>query len=255
MNKYTHTHRDTHTHTQTHTHTHTHTETHTHTHSLHMSDITPPTLYTHCPTYIAGYGNTKLYSNTRSYSTFDTHSCIHTTIHPNIHGGLLLSQGHCKHQVLGDGNCLFSYLSHQLYGTVEYYSQLYWLVQLIEKNDSTYQKYWIKRMDWGNVTFGDHMQQVKNNWSWGTLVELQASSDYFSVPIYVWLKEPIRIVQWEKKAIPWNQNYVTTSTCALPHPIFPFTMHLELAFESHHSVNCIRSNWATEVKYLSVHVN
>ena len=56
--------------------------THTHTHSLHMSDITPPTLYTHCPTYIVGYGNTKLYSNTRSYSTFDTHSCIHTTNPP-----------------------------------------------------------------------------------------------------------------------------------------------------------------------------
>jgi len=44
-------------------------------------------------------------------------------------------------------------------------------------------------MDWGNVTFGDHMQRVKNN---GTLLELQASSDYFSVPIYIWLKEPIR---------------------------------------------------------------
>ena len=95
-----------------------------------------------------------------------------------------------------------------------------------EKNDSTYKKYWIKRTDWGNVTFCDHMQRVQ--------IYLQASSDYFSVPIYVWLKEPIRIVQWEKKAIPWNQNYVTTSTCALPHPIFPFTMHLELAFESHH---------------------
>ena len=36
------------------------THTHTHTHSLHMSDITPPTLYSHCPTFIVGYGNTKL---------------------------------------------------------------------------------------------------------------------------------------------------------------------------------------------------
>jgi len=43
------------------------------------------------------------------------------------------------------------------------------------------------------------------------------------------------IVQWEKKAIPRNQNLVnTSSTCALPHPIFPFTRgHLELTFESH----------------------
>jgi len=40
-------------------------------------------------------------------------------------GDFLLSQGRCKHQDLGDGNCLFSSLSHQLNGTVEYYSQLW----------------------------------------------------------------------------------------------------------------------------------
>jgi len=63
-------------------------------------------------------------------------------------GDFLLSQGRCKHQVLGDGYCLFSSLSHQLYGTVEYYSQIrYRLVQLIEKNDSTYRKYWIKSLN------------------------------------------------------------------------------------------------------------
>ena len=77
-----------------------------------------------------------------------------------------------------------------------------------------------------------HMFARKNNGSWGTLLELQASSDYFSVP-YVCLKNPSGIVQ----TIPQNQNLVPTSTCALPHPIFPFTRgHLELAFESHYNL-------------------
>ena len=135
-------------------------------------------------------------------------------------GDFLLSQGRCKHQVLGDGNCLFSSLSHQLYGTVEYYSQLWsGLVQLIEKNDSTYWKYWIKRMDWGNVTFGDHMQWVKNN---GTYLNCKHPVTISLCLSIYGSKNPSGIVQWEKKAIPRNQNLVTTSsTCALPHPIFP----------------------------------
>ncbi len=152
-------------------------------------------------------------------------------------GDFLLSQGRCKHEVLGDGNCLFSSLSHQLYGTAEHHSQIRsGLVQLIQKNESVYRNYWIEgTTDGRKVSFDEHTQCVKNNGSWGTLLELQASSDYFSVPIYVCAKNPSGIVQWDKKAIPRNHDVIQTSTCTLPQPVFPFTRgHLELAFESHH---------------------
>ena len=162
-------------------------------------------------------------------------------------GDFLFSQDHCKHQVRGDGNCLFSSLSHQLYGTVEYHSQLrFGLVKLIEKNDSIYRKYWIEgTTDGENVTFDEHIQRVKNIGGWGTLLEIQASSDYFSVPIYVCAKNPPGIVQWEKKAIPRNHNMVYT--CTLLQVIFPFTRgHVELVFGSHHYDSVIpRKNMLT----------
>jgi len=149
-------------------------------------------------------------------------------------GDFLLSQGRCKHQVLGDGNCLFSSLSHQLYGTVEYYNQLrYGLVQLIEKNDSTHRKYWIKEWTGGMLHLVTTCNESKTMVPYLNCKHPVTISQFLSV---YGSKKPSGIVQWEKKAVLWNQNLVSTSsTCALPHPIFPFTRgHIELAFESHH---------------------
>ena len=82
---------------------------------------------------------------------------------------------------MGDGNCMFCAIAHQLYGTDQQHSQLHLILQdIIEKNAMHYEPLWI-----GKDTFSTHVNQIKLTGVWGTQVELQATSDLVGVPVYV----------------------------------------------------------------------
>ena len=94
----------------------------------------------------------------------------------------LESQGRTVYRVLGDGNCMFKSLSHQLHGTEDKHSDVHLVVQkVMEENMEKYNSYWIQI----ETTFSQHVQLIKNKGVWGTQVELLAASDYYQLPIFV----------------------------------------------------------------------
>ena len=90
-------------------------------------------------------------------------------------------QGRTVDRVLGDGNCMFRSLSHQIYGMEEHQS-IRLTLQVLEENLDTYEKYWIQT----GVSFPLHVQRLKNQGVWGTYVELLAASDYYQVPVCIY---------------------------------------------------------------------
>ena len=82
---------------------------------------------------------------------------------------------------MGDGNCMFRAIAHQLYGSDQQHSQLWLTLQeVIEKNSKDYKPLWI-----GKDTFSTHVNQIKLAGVWGTQVELQVTSDLLDVPVYI----------------------------------------------------------------------
>ena len=107
----------------------------------------------------------------------DKQSCPSMTI-----SQFLRSQGRTVYHVLGDGNCMFRSLSHQIYGTENEHRNIrLTLQQVLEENMETYKKFWIQ-MD---TSFSLHVQMLKSQGVWGTHVELLAASDYYQYPVYI----------------------------------------------------------------------
>ena len=65
------------------------------------------------------------------------------------------------------------------------------LHKTIQSNGDLYRCLWI-----GNGTFAEHMDNVKACGVWGTQVELQATSDFFGVPVYVGMLNSTGIYYW-----------------------------------------------------------
>lgn len=142
----------------------------------------------------------------------------------------LESQGRSVYHVLGDGNCMFRSLSHQLHGTEDKHSDVRFVVhKVMEENMETYNSYWIQ-MD---TTFSQHVQLIKNKGVWGTQVELLAVSDYYQLPVYVCAASPSGTYKWHIfKPDPKRQP---ASRSLPPKITLPFTKdHIEIAHSTDH---------------------
>lgn len=132
------------------------------------------------------------------------------------------------HHVLGDGNCMFRAISHQLYGTEDQHLQIrHALHNFIEENKANYEGYWID----STISYSSHLQHIKNPGSWGTELELKAVSDYLFLPTFVCSPNvTTKAYRWEK----FNPSRSISGACKLSKvPSLPFTLrHIELAHSS-----------------------
>ena len=140
----------------------------------------------------------------------------------------LYSQSRQRHCVLGDGNCMFRAISHQLYATEDHHAQLrQCLCQSIEQNKINYEVYWID----SSVSYTNHLQQLMHQGSWGTQLELKAISDYLSVPLFLCSPHvSTRAYRWVKYAPSLSTS---RQDMTLPPFTLPFTVnHIEIAHSS-----------------------
>ena len=105
----------------------------------------------------------------------------------------IVSQGSVS--VIGDGNCLFRVISHQLYANEDLHIQLRQsLHRYINQHQSEYEVYWID----STISYSQHLQQLMCLGSWGTQLELQAFSDYLSLPLFFCSPHPqTRAYSWK----------------------------------------------------------
>ena len=133
-----------------------------------------------------------------------------------------------RHTVTGDGNCFFRACSHQLYSTEVYHSELRQSLQeYIQDNYSKYEIYWLDC----NLSYSDHVQQLKTQGTWATQLELQAFCDSICLPIFVCSPNvQTRAYCWGKFT-PSTHN--RNAGINLPLSGLPFTVdHLEIAHSS-----------------------
>ena len=144
-------------------------------------------------------------------------------------------QGRSVHRVLGDGNCMFRSLSHQIYGTEDEHLNIRLILQqVLEENLETYEKFWIQT----DVPFSVHVQQLKNQGVWGTHVELLAATDYYQIPVYILCTV---YGSTGKLTCTWHMfnsqpsRYSPSTSLRANHLPLPFTKdHIELAHSADH---------------------
>ena len=95
----------------------------------------------------------------------------------------LHQQGRSIERVLGDGNCLFRSLSHQLTGTQDHHLILR---KTITKFEQSYYGMFQQLHNTINRTpFSSHIKNMKKTCIWGTTVEIIATATLFQVDIYI----------------------------------------------------------------------
>ena len=142
-------------------------------------------------------------------------------------GDFLYTQSRKCRSVLGDGNCLFRAVSHQLYGSEDQHLQIrHSLCNFIEQNQSKYEPYWIDL----TTSFSSHLKDIKNAGCWGTGLEIKACSDYLLTPVFVCSPDVTTgAYRWEK----FSPTPSSSGTCIANLPTFPFTVdHIEIAHSS-----------------------
>ena len=119
-------------------------------------------------------------------------------------------------------------ISHQLYATEDFHIQLRQsLHRYINQHQSEYEVYWIV----STIFYSQHLQQLMCLGSWGTQLELQAFSDYLSLPLFFCSPHSqTRAYSWGKFVPSTKRN--SPSDVALPFSL-PFTVgHIEIAHSS-----------------------
>ena len=142
-------------------------------------------------------------------------------------GDFLNSQGRKCHTVNGDGNCMFRAIAHQAFGLEDRHVELRSALHgIIHANTELYRCLWI-----GNRAFAEHVDNIKLGGVWGTQVELQATSDFFGVPVFVAVLNTRGTYCWHVFK-PRTIKFPKTDN-QLSLPIYPYTTkHFEVAQNS-----------------------
>ena len=96
--------------------------------------------------------------------------------------------------VAKDGQCMFSSLSHQLFGLPNRSYDVRSLLVRFESNNQ--QKFSPFLMEINSPDMHSHIQEMLHPKKWGTHVELLAAATYFQIPVY-FLKSPSSRFKWE----------------------------------------------------------
>ena len=95
----------------------------------------------------------------------------------------LSSEGMQRSAVKGDGNCLFTAMAKQLFGTDTLNHQLReFLAGVIVLNRDRYQQFYICSE---TTSFRQHQKPIHQLGVWGTQIEIQAAGDSYQMPVYV----------------------------------------------------------------------
>ena len=139
---------------------------------------------------------------------------------------------------------MFRAISHQLFGTEEYHQQLRsFLYTILKEEKAVYQAYWTE----STGTYDEHLQNLN---AWGTQVELQAITDYLSVPLYVCSPNTTNQAYRWVRFMPRHkcQSFAVSD---FPTASFPFTFeHIELAHsqkkDHYNSIVSVRTRGSTQ---------
>ena len=103
----------------------------------------------------------------------------------------LMKKQYCLHLVKRDGNCLFSSISDQVYGT-EQHSKIIRekCMDYIEKNKLFYSQF----IEGGEAKMPAYIERKRKTGIWGDNLEIQALSEIYNRPIEIYVKtdKPIR---------------------------------------------------------------
>lgn len=98
------------------------------------------------------------------------------------------------HRVLGDGNCMFSSISHQLFAKPDKHFAVRSLLARFESKNSHVFSSLLTEINASDMT--KHITQMLRPGVWGTHVELFAAATYFQIPVYI-LKVSSEQHKWE----------------------------------------------------------
>jgi len=119
---------------------------------------------------------------------------------------------------------MFRSVAHQLYGLEDEHLEL----RQVLKGNIEGNKEWYRCLCMGDLSFKDHVNQIGCKGVWGTQVELQATSDLFSVCVYVASLNQQNVYCWHQ--FKPHTASVPESRCSLRLPVYPFTAnHMDSA--------------------------
>ena len=127
--------------------------------------------------------------------SYNISSCIYIYLQPPNSLTIFLQSGRRKvHRVLGDGNCMFRSISHQLFATPNKHFEVHsLLVRFESKNSHIFSPLLTEINAPGMIR---HIAQMLQSGVWGTHVEVLAAAIYFQIPVYI-LKASQNQNRWE----------------------------------------------------------
>lgn len=87
-----------------------------------------------------------------------------------------------RFHVLGDGNCLFRAISHQLFGSDEIHFSVRSLLQRFENLNADIFSPFLMAVN--KPTMEEHIKYIGNPCTWGTHLEMLAVATYYKLPVY-----------------------------------------------------------------------
>ena len=134
-------------------------------------------------------------------------------------------------RVLGDGNCFFRSISHQLFTSEEkHYAVRSLLVRFENLNKSVFRSYLMSNNE---PTIDHHIKKMDRLYIWATQVEVFAASSFFQIPLYTLCYINTTEFHWEVVQ-PINKDklrfpVLVDSLEDFPQPVNQIT-HFELAY-------------------------
>ena len=135
--------------------------------------------------------------------------------------------------ILGDGNCLFRALSHQLFNTEEHHGFIRLLMQRFENLNSEIFSPFL--MSINKPTIKDHIRHIGIPSTWGTHIEVLAVATYFKMPVYIACATRNFLCIWQVvKPLQSKLSYPILSQDDRDMPEMESINHFEIAHHSAH---------------------